>query len=158
MILLLVLVVLLPWSVWRQMRPHEVTARGLIKLPLCFAAIGLLASYGVAVPDQAGVLAYLAAGLVLSTTIGALRGALIPTWRDGADHWHSQGNRVTIGLWGTLLGLKVALATVAHIAGSLPPETVGEIFLFLGVSFAVQNLVVARRTLLRRDEMVIVTT
>ena len=38
---LLILLVLLPWSIYRQMHAHEVTTKSLIRLPLIFAAVGL---------------------------------------------------------------------------------------------------------------------
>jgi hypothetical protein len=81
------------------MHAHEVTANGLIKLPIIFGA------------------------------------------------WISKGNRLTISLWVALIAIKFILGTIASVTGDLPSETVGEVFLFLGLSFAVQNLVVARRTL-----------
>ena len=39
---LLILLVLVPWSIARQMQVDRVTTAGLIRLPLIFAAIGVL--------------------------------------------------------------------------------------------------------------------
>ena len=53
MTLMLVLLVLLPWSIWRQMHEHEVTREGLFKLPLIFAAIGVFGFGTGAIPTDA---------------------------------------------------------------------------------------------------------
>ncbi|MDA0185303.1 hypothetical protein OJ997_33670 [Solirubrobacter phytolaccae] len=145
MTLFLVLAILLPWSIWRQMHAHEVTANGLIKLPTIFAIVGV-ATLGGADFSGTGTLVYLGASMLLSAALGAWRGASLSIWREGGA-WISKGNRLTIGLWVTLIAIKFALGTIASVTGDLPTETVGEVFLFLGLSFAVQNVVVARRTL-----------
>jgi hypothetical protein len=59
----------------------------------------------------------------------------------------SQGNRATIGLWVALIGVKVALGTVASITGLFPAEHAGDVFIYLAVSFVAQNVVVAQRSL-----------
>ncbi len=130
------------------MHAHPITRSGLVKLPVIFAVIGLFGLNGAEIPAGAGALAYLGASLVASAALGAWRGAVIPTWRDAAGTWISQGNRLTIALWVALIAIKFVLGAIAGVTGKLPSETAGEVFLFLGISFAVQNLVVARRTIL----------
>ena len=39
MTVLLILLIVLPWSIWRQMRARPITAEGLVKLPLIFAGV-----------------------------------------------------------------------------------------------------------------------
>lgn len=39
---LLILLVLVPWSIYRQMQRSTISGAGLMKLPLIFVAIGLL--------------------------------------------------------------------------------------------------------------------
>ncbi len=146
MTLLLVLLVLLPWSIWRQMHAHEITAAGLVKLPIIFAAIGVL-GFGIEpVPTGAAAVAYIALCLALSLTFGVWRGARIDVWRR-EGRWMSCGNRTTLGLWAALIGTKVALGTVAATTGWFPAEHAGDVFIYLAVSFAAQNLVVAERSL-----------
>jgi hypothetical protein len=146
MTLLLVLLVLLPWSIWRQMHAHEITGSGLIKLPIIFAAIGLL-GFGVsAIPTDAGALAYVAVCLALSVAFGIARGRRIDVWND-AGRWISRGNRTTLALWGALIGTKVVLGTIASVTGWFPAEHAGDVFMYLAVSFVAQNLVVAERSL-----------
>ena len=146
MTLLLVLLVLLPWSIWRQMHEHEVTREGLFKLPLIFAAIGVLGFGTGAIPTDAAAIAYLAFSLALSVGFGVWRGVALPIWRNADGNLVSKGNRTTITLWVVLIGSKFVLGTIASITGWFPAEHAGEVFLFLALSFVAQNLVVARRT------------
>jgi hypothetical protein len=150
MILFLVLAILLPWSLYRQMHDHPISREGLIKLPIIFAAVGALSLTTQDVPTDAAAVAYVAFSLALSVALGVWRGAVIPTWRNAAGEWMSKGNRLTITLWIVLIGAKVAMGTVASITGWFPASTTGEVFLSLGLSFAAQNLVVARRTIAQR--------
>jgi hypothetical protein len=146
MTLLLVLLILLPWSIWRQMHAHEITGGGLVRLPVIFAAIGVLGFGTGAIPTDAAAFAYVAFCLVLAIGFGIWRGARIDVWRDGS-RWISQGNRTTLALWGALIGFKVALGTVASITGWFPAEHAGDVFVYLAVSFVAQNVIVAQRSL-----------
>lgn len=145
MTVLLILLVLIPWSISRQMRVHEVTTAGLVKLPLIYAAIGVLGFGTGTLPDDGAAIAYLAVSAALSIALGVWRGALIPVWSDGAGRLVSQGNRTTLALWALLIGTKVALGTAASVTGVFPGEHPGEIFVFIAVSFAAQNAVVGSR-------------
>jgi hypothetical protein len=69
----------------------------------------------------------------------------------------SKGNRLTISLWILLIGAKFALGALAGITGWFPASSSGEVFLFLGISFAIQNLVVASRTLGRARQGTVAT-
>ena len=144
MFLFIILAVLLPWSVWRQMQAHHVTTESLIRLPAIFAVVGLLAGVG-AIAHGGMAAAALALSVLASIVLGLWRGAVIPLWRDADGSWMSQGNNTTLALWIALIAFKFLLGTVGNVTGWFPTETVGEIFLTLGLSFAVQNLVVARR-------------
>ncbi len=149
MTLFIVLAILLPWSLYRQMHEHPVTREGLIKLPLIFAAIGLLGWTAQDNPTDAAAAGYMALSLGLSVGLGIWRGAVIPTWRNAAGDWMSKGNRLTITLWIVLIAAKFVMGTIASITGWFPASGTSEVFLFLGISFAAQNLVVARRTIAR---------
>ena len=145
MTLLLVLLVLLPWSIWRQMHAHEVTREGLIKLPIIFAAIGVLGFGTGTIPTDSAAIAYLAFSVLLSVAMGVWRGAEISLWRGADGKPISKGNRTTIALWVALIGTKIALGTIASITGWFPAEHAGDVFIFLALSFVAQNLVVAHR-------------
>ena len=143
--LFVVLAFLLPWSLWRQMHVHEVTRRGLTRLPVIFAAIGLFGLQRSDIPSTTAAAVAMAVSLALSIGLGVARGAVIPVWRDERGRWLSQGNRLTSALWVVLIGAKFALGAVASVTGWFPQTSAGEVFLFLAVSFAVQNRMVARR-------------
>ena len=92
MTLMLVLLVLLPWSIWRQMHEHEVTREGLFKLPIIFAAIGVFGFGTGAIPTDAAALGYLAFSLALSIGFGIWRGVEI---RSGATPTATSSARAT---------------------------------------------------------------
>lgn len=46
------------------------------------------------------------------------------------------------------------MGTIASVTGWFPATGTGEVFLFLGISFAVQNVVVARRTIAGASRLV----
>jgi hypothetical protein len=147
MILFIVLAVLLPWSLYRQMQENPVSRGSLLKLPLIFVGIGLLVQSGPLVPSGSGVAVALTISVAASVLLGIWRGAAIPVWTTRDGTWMSKGNRLTITLWIALVALKFLLGTVGSITGWFPVETITEIFITLGLSFAVQNYVVARRTI-----------
>jgi hypothetical protein len=153
MTLMLLLLVLLPWSIYRQMHAHEVTTEGLIKLPLIFAIVGIAGVGTRDLPTDGAALAYILVSLALSVGFGLWRGAKVSIWRGENGRPISQGNRTTISLWGALLATKFALGTVASITDWFPAEHAGEVFLFLAFSFVAQNLVVARRSLWADERM-----
>jgi hypothetical protein len=76
-IVILVMLVALPYSIYRQMQVNEVTPSGLIKLPLIFVAIGIL-GFGVNTRDidgGAGADLYLLGSTALAVGFGVWRGA-----------------------------------------------------------------------------------
>ena len=147
MILFVVLAVLLPWSLYRQMQEHTVSRSSLIKLPLVFVGIGLLVQSGPLVPGGSGAALALTISVVASVLFGIWRGVAIPAWTAPDGSWMSKGNRLTITLWIALIAFKFLLGAVGSITGWFPVETISEIFITLGLSFAVQNYVVARRSI-----------
>jgi hypothetical protein len=149
MLLFVVLAVLLPWSIWRQMHQHAVTRQSLIKLPVLFTGIGVLVQIGSPLPGGRAAALALMVSVAASVLLGVWRGAVIPVWRAENGAWMSHGNRTTITLWVVLIAVKVALGTFGSVTGLFGVETIGEVFMTLGLSFAVQNLVVARRSIAR---------
>ena len=149
---LLLLLVVVPYSIYRQMQVNAVDAGGLIKLPLIFIAIGI---FGFGVHDSeidagAGADLYLLSSLAVAIGFGVWRGNKIDVWRNEAgDGWMQQGNRTTLTLWIVMIVVKIVMGTVASVTDLYPGEHTGEIFVFIGVSFAIQNVIVAQRTLWR---------
>lgn len=143
-----VLAVLLPWWLSRQRRQRAITPQRLIRMPLIFAGIGVLGLGNQDIPTDTAAAGYVAFSLTLSLLFGVWRGSLLPVWQTSAGKWMSQGNRLTVTLWVVLIAIKFVMATVASAAGWFPATGSGEVFLFFGISFAAQNVVVARRTIL----------
>jgi hypothetical protein len=141
----LILAVIIPWSIWRQMHARPVTTEGLVKLPLIFAAVAVI-SLATDVPAHTpDALVYDLVCAVLAIGFGAWRGRRVTLTHDGTTPIQ-QGNRVTLISWGVMIGLKVALGTVAAVTGWIPSEGAGEIFAFLALTFMAQSAVVATRT------------
>ena len=104
MILFVVLAVLLPWSLYRQMQENPVSRGSLLKLPLMFVGIGLLVQSGPLVPSGSGALLALTISVGASVLLGIWRGVAIPVWAAPDGTWMSKGNRLTITLWVALIG------------------------------------------------------
>ena len=147
---LLLFLVVLPLALWRQMRPHRVTMKRLAVLPAVFLVLGIAGTATRAMPTDAEAIAYLAAGAALGIGFGVWRGLVIPVWRDG-DEWYEQGNAKTLTLWAVMLALKGGLALAASAADVYPGEHSGEIYIFVALSFAAQEGLVARRTIWSRE-------
>jgi hypothetical protein len=144
---LLIMLIVVPWSIWRQMHARPVTVNGLVKLPLLFAAAA--AVFGltdhVHTITSAEVI-YNAACAVVAIAFGAWRGAHLSIWHEG-DTAMQRGNRTTLTLWIAMIALKIALGTVAAVTGWIPAEGAEAVLGFFALTMAIQNLVVARRTL-----------
>jgi hypothetical protein len=136
------------------MHVHAVTRESLIKLPAVFAGVGILAQIGTRLPDSHAALAALTVSLGASLLLGARRGAQMPVWRGTDGSWLTQGNRLTMGLWIALIVFKFVLGAVGNVTGWFPTETVGEIFITLGLSFAIQNVIVAHRSIARQPQVI----
>jgi hypothetical protein len=143
---LLILIVLLPWSIYRQMHAHEVSPMALVRLPAIYAAVGLLGFRTRHLDVTGDAAPYIAASAVLSVAFGIWRGAQVRVWRVDETYF-AQGTRITLALWAALILGKIAINTVGAIAGDLPSTHPGEIFLFIAASFVAQNVVLARRTI-----------
>jgi len=141
----LILAVVIPWSIWRQMHARPVTTEGLVKLPLIFAvvaAVSLVTDVPAHTPDA---LLYDLVCAALAVGFGVWRGQRVSITYDGTTPIQ-QGNRATLMTWGVMIALKVALGTVAAVTGWIPAEGAGEIFAFLALTFVAQSAVVASRT------------
>jgi hypothetical protein len=142
---LLILLVLVPWSIYRQMQRSKISGAGLMKLPLTFVAIGLL-GFDHWFPGNGGSWTVLAIGLLLSAGLGVWRGAKMPIWREH-DGWYRQGNSLTLMLWIALIASKIVVDTIAGFIGIGEPVRPGEVFFTIGVSIAVQAVIEYRRSL-----------
>ena len=147
---LLILLVVLPLAIWRQMHEHAVTARRLALPPAIFLALGLLGlGTGDELPTDGEAIAYLAVSATLAIGFGAWRGVIMPVWR-GEEGWRAQGNRTTLALWIVRLGSKFGLAALAAALDVFPGEHPGEIYIFIALSYGVEDALIARRTIRTR--------
>ena len=144
---LLILLIVVPWSIWRQMHARPVTVEGLVKLPLIFAVAAAIFALTeqLHTPTEAVVI-YNAACAVLAIGFGAWRGAHVSIWSED-DTAIQRGNRTTLTLWIAMIVLKIALGTVAAVTGWIPAEGAAAVLGFFALTMAIQNLAVARRTL-----------
>ena len=144
---LLIVLMVVPWSIWRQLHTRPVTAGGLVKLPLIFAAAA--AVFGLtdhAHPVTEAVVIYYAACAVPAIGFGAWCGAHVSVSYQGETALQ-RGNRTTLTLWIAMIALKIALGTVAAVTHWIPAEGAAAILAFLALTIAIQNVAVARRTL-----------
>src|SRR5919109_2693511 len=117
---LLILLVLLPLSIYRQMRPSEISRAALIRLPLMYAWIGLLGFGTKHLDVTAGAAPYIALSAVLSIGFGLWRGAQVRVWRGASGSYFVQGTRLTLALWAGLILGKIASNTIGAVTGGLP--------------------------------------
>ena len=141
----LILAVVIPWSIWRQMHARPVTTEALVKLPLIFAVAAAVALVTDVPAHTPAALVYDVVCAALAVGFGAWRGRRVTITYDGTTPIQ-QGNRVTLMTWIAMIALKFALGTVAAVTGWIPTEGAGEIFAFLALTFMAQSAVVAGRT------------
>jgi hypothetical protein len=144
---LLILLTILPWSIWRQMHARPVTVNGLVRLPLLFAvAAAVFGLSGHVRTITSTEIIYNAACAVLAIAFGVWRGAHVSIWHED-DTAMQRGNRTTLTLWIAMIALKIALGTAAAVTGWIPAEGASAVLGFFALTMAIQNLAVARRTL-----------
>jgi hypothetical protein len=142
--------VLLGWSLYRQLRVSRPTGGALLRLPIILGVVGVALLGG----DLAGLVApailwFTLASAALSAVAGAGRGYQLRVWRD-ARGWAVQGTWTTVGIWLAMIAVKVGLGVVEGFEGiATRGPSVGELCVFLALSFLVQNVVVASRTIWR---------
>lgn len=113
-------------------------------LPAILAAMGI--SNLTRQPTTASAtIAVLVANVAIAITLGLWRGTSIRVWRDATDTILRQATLFTLALWLVAIALRALTAVVGHIADGASSVSIGEIPLFLGITFAAQNLVVWAR-------------
>ena len=144
------LLTVVPWIavallvIYRQCTAQPLRGRPLIVLPVLLAVMGIsnLAQQPATAP---AAIAVLVANAVIASTLGLWRGSSIRVWRDATDTILRQATLLTLALWLVALALRALTATVGHASGLAGSVSVGELPLFLGITFAAQNLVVWTR-------------
>jgi hypothetical protein len=119
-------------------------------LPVILAAMGIsnLAQQPATAPSA---IAMLAVNAVIAITLGLWRGTSIRVWREAAGTILRQGTLLTLAIWLVAIALRALTAIIGHASGMASSVSFGELPLFLGITFAAQNLVVwARAQSMRR--------
>ncbi|KAB7844338.1 hypothetical protein [Streptomyces mobaraensis] len=115
---------------------------------VAFVWVALLVGRGLLPPGPARTtaagLAFLAVGLVVSAVFGWLRGRTMPLWRDRDGVVWRRGDSVTLRLWLLTIGARFALTGVEYALFHEPFDG-GSLLLGLGLSLAVQQMVLMRR-------------
>jgi len=127
----------------RQLRPRVLNPTRMLIPPLLFVVIGVSSDkrLGHELSGRAG-LSLFGAGLVVALVMGVLRGRSIRLSRQGAEVT-ATGTPLTAILWATTLAIRLALAAVAATLAA--PEGIGEVFLFVAATLAVQSAYVLMR-------------
>ncbi len=146
----LYLLTVVPWIavamlvIYRQFTAQPLRVRPLIVLPVILAAMGIsnLAQEPATTPTAVAVLVV---NLVIAIALGLWRGTSLLVWRDATATVLRQGTLFTLTLWLIAIALRALTAIIGHVSGSPGSVSIGELPLFLGTTFAAQNLVVWAR-------------
>ena len=141
---ILAILALVAWSVYRQTRTSQVTAKSRFKMAIIYAIVGL--SVG-GFDRPSGLIGYsmIAIGLALSLAVGLARGRLTRVWADTEGRVFSQGTVVTVALFLGLVAVKFGLGTWAYFAGVSDDGGFGEVLFMIAVMVAFQAEIVWRR-------------
>ena len=124
---------------------------------MIFAAIGALSLTRQDVPADAAAALYVLCSLGLSVGLGHLARRGHPRLAGRRRQLDEQGQRPDHHAVGRARGAPSSRWGPSPTSPAGSPRTgAGEVFLFLGISFAVQNLIVAQRTLARGRDTVAV--
>jgi hypothetical protein len=130
--------------IYRQFQTRDVSARGLIVIPLVLVA---LAAQNLATAPPAGALAIAALALDVAAGIvlGVLRGRSLRVWRDGDGTWWRTGTAATAALWIASIAVRIGIIVGARALGVADASAAGPLELAVGISLAAQYAVVALR-------------
>lgn len=137
------IVVFFAWTITMQVIRKSVSVKRLVLLPVGFTVLALVSDHGWAQRLHTPVaLGFFAFGLLLAVAMGLVRAATITVWR-AESGWMSKGGWLTVVTWLATIAVRVAVALLAMKFGAA--EGAGEIILFVAVTIATQNLIIAKR-------------
>jgi hypothetical protein len=137
------IVVFFAWTITMQVIRKSVRVKRLVLLPAGFAVLALVSDHGwVQRLGPPVALAFFGLGLLLAVGMGLIRSTTIKMWRTESG-WVSKGGWLTVVTWLATIALRLAVVLVGLRFGVT--EGAGEILLFVAVTIATQNLVVAKR-------------
>lgn len=141
---ILAILALVGWSVYRQTRTSEVTAKSRFKMAIIYAIVGICVG-GFDRPGGLAGYGMIAIGLALSLAVGLARGRLTRVWADTQGRVFSQGTALTVGLFLGLVAVKFGLGVLAWFAHINDGAGFGEILIMIAIMIAVQAQIVYRR-------------
>ncbi len=141
---IMAILALVAWSVYRQTRTTEVTAKSRFKMAIIYAIVGLSLG-GFDRPSGLAGYGMIVAGLALSLAVGLMRGRLTRVWSDPEGRVFSQGTKVTVALFLGLIAVKFGLGIVAYFAHINDGAGFGEVLMMIAIMIAVQAQIVYRR-------------
>jgi hypothetical protein len=144
------LLTVVPWIavailvIYHQFTAQTLRGQAMIVLPVILAVIGI--SNLTRQPSLAPTtMAVLVVNVLIASTLGLWRGTSIRLWREGTDTILRQATLLTLVLWLVAIALRALTAIIGHASGVASSVSFGELPLFLGITFAAQNLVVWTR-------------
>ena len=138
-----IVVVVLPSLVARQLRQRELSLARIAVLPAAFVVVGFVADHELVHRlSSAPALAMVAAGLVVAGVTGVARAATMRVWRVGGTVL-TKGNGLTVALWVATILVRVGEVAAAYALGI--PEGAGVAMLFAAATFGAQGLALAWR-------------
>jgi hypothetical protein len=141
---ILAILALVAWSIYRQTRQSEVTAKDRFKMAIIYAIVGICVG-GFDRPSGLAGYGMIAIGLALSLAVGLARGRLTRIWTNAQGRVFSQGTAVTVGLFLGLVAVKFGLGILAYFAHINDGAGFGEVLIMLAIMIAVQAQIVYRR-------------
>jgi hypothetical protein len=123
----------------RQFTATPIQPRRLVLLPLIGGFVGLQA-VAKAPPETSLAITLFVLNLGAAAVLGFLRAATMRMWQRPDGTWMTRGTVLTLALWVAAIAVRVALGFLSM--GTIP---LGELALFLAVTFGAQNLVVWTR-------------
>lgn len=141
---ILAILALVAWSVYRQTRISEVTAKSRFKMAITYTIVGLCVG-GFDRPSGLAGYGMIAIGLALSLAVGLARGRLTRVWADAQGRVFSQGTWVTVALFLGLVAVKFGLGVLAWFAHISDGAGFGEVLIMIAIMIAVQAQIVYRR-------------
>jgi hypothetical protein len=127
----------------RQFQARELRTGPLLAIPIVLIALGLQ-TFSAGPPTTAAGIAVFAVSVLVSIGVGVLRGRSERIWHtaNGAP-WRQATSRTAL-LWAASIAARVVALLIARAAGDHSPAT-AQVELLLGLSFAAQHAVLARR-------------
>jgi hypothetical protein len=131
----------------RQLRVRPVREDARVGILIVLAALGISSMsrtvHGHSV--SSGVIAVLAASLVVAAVLGGVRGLSVQVWRDAGGQTLRRGTAITAGLWIVSIVLHIVADVWVDDLSDIAGLGTSTILVYLAITWAVQGYVVRAR-------------